>query len=316
MSVETLQQAPAAMGTASRQMNPTQGRSPGVLALRIPEQDLVALEDLATECAALAARQLTPFRRTFLMAAGMNQLRALITPAMMADVMELQGSPLGFRTDKDREGGYDLNSVKEAAIEATLRGLRLVGNEINIIAGRCYAAKDGLRRLVREWPGLTDLAIRLQVPHQQEGFTVVPAKATWKLDGRDCCLDATGPNAIPVRVNKDAIVDATLGKAKRKLYALIYDCLTGAEQKLIEPEEPEDTIDVQPTVSASDPSEQDELIADYALHIGQANETRGVSAVARQAGQDQRLSPESRQRVIVLCMERTSQLKTSRGPTQ
>jgi len=289
-------------------------KSPGALALRIPEQDLLALEELATECATLAVQQrITPFRRAFLMAAGMNQLRALITPVMMADVMELQGSPLGFRTDKDKEGGYDLSTVKEAAIEATLRGLRLVGNEINIIAGRCYAAKDGLRRLVREWPGLTDLAIQLQVPRQQEGFTVVPAKATWKLDGRDYCLDATGPNAIPVRVNKDAIVDATLGKAKRKLYALIYDCLTGAEQKIIEPDEPEEALDVQPTVSAFKPGDQEEIIARYAVEIGQTPESRDVSVIARRAGQDRELSPAGRQGVIALCMKRISELRISRG---
>jgi hypothetical protein len=68
------------------------------------------------------------------MAAGIRALRAALTPEIMQDIMALQGSSLGFRTDKDKEGGYPVEVVKECMIEAVLKGARVINNETNIIA--------------------------------------------------------------------------------------------------------------------------------------------------------------------------------------
>ena len=57
------------------------------------------------------------FTLTLKMSAAMQQLREMITPEMMKPIMALQGSSLGFRTDKDKEGGYPESVVKEAMIE-------------------------------------------------------------------------------------------------------------------------------------------------------------------------------------------------------
>lgn len=290
---------------------------PGLLALRFDDAEIEALDAMATECASLATTRLSPFRRTFLMAAGMRQLQDLITPEMMHDIMELQGSPLGFETDKDNgdkngQIGYPEETVKTSLIEATLRGLRPVGGEWFILSGKCYARKPGLKRLVMEWPGLTDLQVQLHVPRKAEGFTVVPAKASWKLNGVHHELDCTGERSIPVRVNEGQIVDAIHGKAYRKVYARIYDILTGCEQGLVEPDG--DTVEVQPTVTTTyDDREQDMFVADYAERIGRAAEMRAVGDEAKAAGKDDRLSRPSRERITELCTERIGQIRSGRG---
>jgi len=291
------------------------------LALRIPERDLAALEDLAGECAALATMDLTPFRRTFLVAAGMQKLRDLITPGMMTDVMALQGSALGFKTDRDDKGGYDMTVVKDVAIEATLRGLRLVGNEINIIAGRMYAAKDGLRRLVQEWPGLTDLRLEIWTPRSREGQTVVPCKAGWLLHGKPQAIDCTGETAIPVRVNREQIVDAIIGKATRKLYARIYDVLTGQAQGLVEADEEAVAATSQEVLppAAAGPSEdehqdQERRLAKYRIDLGICATPAHVAAIMRRAAQDGDLWAESKKRVSDLGNERLAEIRnTTRG---
>jgi hypothetical protein len=281
----------------------------GAISIRVNEQELAALEAVAGECAMIQRQEMPPFRRTFLMAAGMTTLRRLITDDMMKDVMALQCSPLGFKTDRDDKGGYPVEVVKEAAIEATLRGLRLVGNEINIIAKRMYAAKDGLRRLVREWPGLTDLRWRLGVPRQFEGFTVVPCTASWKLNGVDCQLDCTGQNSIPVRVNEGGIVDATLGKATRKLFSRIYDVLTGCPQGLLDDDEEPESLDV-----ASEPAAEDQegLVADLA-QLRAAGSVRDAQAIGRSASTDLLLSKNSKATVMAALNASLREVHAGRG---
>lgn len=310
---------------------------PSTLALRVKEEDLVALENLATECAQLATKEVTPFRRTFLMAAGMAKLRSLITREMMHDVMCLQGSSLGFRTDKDTDGGYEMEVVKEVAIEATLRGLRLVGNEINIIASRMYAAKDGLKRLVREWPGLTNLRLRPGIPATSQGYTVVPIVATWKMHGKDQVEDCTGENAIPIRVNREQIVDAIIGKAIRKMYARIYDRLTGQPNGLIEAED--EAIEVEShaaessngkgttetrsprsqaapakaEMSEEEWQDQEYRIAKYAQDLGMCEHVNQVASLMRKAREETGLRPESRTRITDLGNERITAIRNGRG---
>lgn len=314
----------------------TPAPQPSTLALRVKEEDLVALENLATECAQLATKEVTPFRRTFLMAAGMAKLRSLITREMMHDVMCLQGSSLGFRTDKDTEGGYEMEVVKEVAIEATLRGLRLVGNEINIIASRMYAAKDGLKRLVREWPGLTNLRLRPGIPATSQGYTVVPIVATWKMHGKDQVEDCTGDNAIPIRVNREQIVDAIIGKAIRKMYARIYDRLTGQPNGLIEAEDEaieveshaaeaspgKGTTEARSTRSQAAPAkemseeeykDQEYRVAKYAQDFGLCCEVNQVGALIRKLRDEQGLRIETHKRIVDLGNERIAAIRGSRG---
>jgi hypothetical protein len=178
-----------------------------------------------------------------ILARSMKMLRTLLTERVMADVMELMNTPLGFRTDKDpsrpvKKGDkwenpkpYELAVVRDVMIQALLRGLRPTGNEINIIAGNLYVTKEGYERLLREFPGLSKLQIEIGVPVTQGEGALVPCRAAWELDGKsDLLVCEKGTDAdyrIPIRVNSAMGVDAIQGKAKSKLYRRIYERLTG-----------------------------------------------------------------------------------------
>ena len=73
------------------------------------------------------------FSKALLMAEGMETLQKLLTPQIMKSVNTLQGSRLGFQTDKRPGEVYHIDVVKKCFIEAVIRGARPVGNEFNII---------------------------------------------------------------------------------------------------------------------------------------------------------------------------------------
>jgi hypothetical protein len=211
----------------------------GALALRMTPDKIKAMEAVIDQCSLQHMDGASQFEAMFKMAAGMRELRTLITEDAMKDVMELQNTSLGFRTDK-AQGGYPVDIVKDCVIEASLRGLRPVGNEFNIISGRMYVTKEGFSRLVREFPNLTDLKLSPSVPKMKEGGAIVEFKATWRINGAADELS----REFPVRVNNGMGADAIIGKATRKMLAAVYGQLTGSEHALPEGEV-EDIIEGQ-----------------------------------------------------------------------
>jgi hypothetical protein len=160
-------------------------------------------------------------------ASAMDRMRTLLTEPLLEATARLQNTTLGFLTDKPE--GYATKVLRDVMIEATLRGFLPVNNEFNIIAGRFYAAKNGLRRKIVTWPGLTDLRIELGVPKVSEGGALCPVYASWKLNGiKDelNCLEEG--RQIPVRRNAGMGVDGLLGKAERKAYARILNRISGS----------------------------------------------------------------------------------------
>lgn len=159
------------------------------------------------------------------MAEAIGDLRAALTPEVMAPIMALQGSSLGFRTDRDGGTSYPVEVVRDCFIQAKLRGYRAIGNEFNIIGGNFFAAKNGIRRKLLDTPGFTDYKPGLEPPKMAtsgEG-AIVKARATWKIDGIADSLEQD----IPIRVNKGQGADAILGKAVRRLDALVLARLEG-----------------------------------------------------------------------------------------
>ena len=146
-------------------------------------------------------------------------------------IMALQGSELGFKTDKDKEGGYEWPIVKQCVVIATLKGFRIFHNEFNIIAYNFYGAKNGYKRIVRNWPGVTDLNVRLEVPTMaSETAALVAVVASWKLNGEQaeyaCKKTESADTRISVRVNAKMGPDAVLGKADRKIHARIHEIIS------------------------------------------------------------------------------------------
>ena len=198
---------------------------------------ITAIEQTASECNLDRLGNLGSFERTFKLAAGMQNLRQLITEDMMQDVMQLMNTPLGFRTDRDpsqtdRDGKpfepYPVGVVKEVLIEATLRGLQPVGNQFNIMSGRCYITKEGFTHKLKDLPGFAGLVIVMSPPRVgvDGAGALVTCSATWSMNGTPGRIECE----IPVRINKGMGADAALGKAERKLKARIYAQITGSEQ--------------------------------------------------------------------------------------
>lgn len=213
------------------------------LAVRAKPEDLARVETIITEfSAAGGSGDSGHFGRAFRMAAAIRALHHAVTEDMMKDIMHLQGTGLGFLTDKDNSGnppGYTAAEVKLVAIEAALMGAFWVGNEFNIIANRPYLTKNFFTRKLREFPGLTDLRLSPGVPVLVgDKGALVPYVATWKFNGQEMRIerllrkldDKTDlDERIPIRVNSGMGADAILGKAERKIKAQIYNMLTGSD---------------------------------------------------------------------------------------
>lgn len=191
--------------------------------------------DELSKSAAVAFAEPASFEQELAVARSIQDLRAALTAEIMGDVMALQNTSLGFRTDrdpkvtpKDKEGNpmtpYGVDVVRDCFIEARLRGFHAINNEFNIIAGRFYAALNGLERRVRKHPKVTDLRDSYSVPvsHGEKG-AIVKARADWIQDGVKQSLERD----FPVRVNLGMGADAIVGKAKRKLFAAVFSRLSG-----------------------------------------------------------------------------------------
>lgn len=213
------------------------------------ELQLLTLEEIAAEANLQVVSSYGPFKQGLIMAAGMRKLQEHITDEMMQDVMQLQGTTLGFRTDKDAGNGYPVQVVRQVFIESVIRGLRPVGNEFNIIGGRLYITKEGFARLVPSWPGIAKLKLSPGVPQTGSNGALVPYRASWELNGKPDSLErlkvGDDDNRIPVRVNNGMGVDAIIGKATRKMYAAIYGVLTGLGDAV-----PEGEVDDTPRATA------------------------------------------------------------------
>lgn len=153
-------------------------------------------------------------------------------PAIKARILALQDTPIGFRTDRDPKINrktdrptvpYDWETVKDCVIEAMLRGLQIVGNQFNIIAGRQYITKEGFEYLIRRRQDVTLFQFTLGVPRNVNGGVIVSGEASWHQNNTPRSLKAE----LPVKQNEHGGVDQTLGKATRKLLARCYTAMTG-----------------------------------------------------------------------------------------
>lgn len=215
---------------------------------------VMVLDETLEECQTQLAeceRTGKKMMKALVMARAMNTIRSMITDAVLADVMALMNTPLGFKTDRDPrrhpKNGlvYSKDEVRDIAIIAMIDGARFVGNEFNIIAGNYYRTKEQFERRVREWPGVSNVVVSLHVPVTGGGGALVGGVVTWKLNGRPCRVEFLetdqGDGRIPVKSNEGMGIDAILGKATRKALKRVWDVLNGYETDDFDPDEPSDT---------------------------------------------------------------------------
>lgn len=224
----------------------------------IQKFDLKALEQVVSECQLTQLENQGQFERAFTLARGIRQLREMITADVMKDIQSLQGTALGFRTDRDQpkwddragryvdQEPYGLAVVKDCLIEAVLRGAFPVGNEFNIISSRAYLTKEFFLRAVGSAPGVTDVRAQPGVPVMRDGGAIVPFTISWRKNGVPDKIE----RSIPVRINKQMGADAIIGKATRKAYAAAYQQITGSQLTIPDGDIDDvvgDPIIVQPT---------------------------------------------------------------------
>lgn len=196
------------------------------IALSAQETQLAETLDKLTESGLACANMTNNFTKTFTVARCVSQLKQALTPQVMQPIMELQGTPLGFRTDKDKNGGYPIETVKEVLIEATMAGLMPCGNQFNIIGGRMYPTKEGFTYLLSQLPDLS-YTINQGVPVSKNGGAIVRTEILWRRDPSGVAQPNKKILEIPVRVNNGMGVDAILGKADRKAKCWLYNHVTG-----------------------------------------------------------------------------------------
>jgi hypothetical protein len=174
----------------------------------------------------LTNTQIIGFERAFLVASAIEQLKVLLTTEYMKPIMAMQGNKLGFKTDKDKDGGYPEAIVKNCLIEAVLMGLQPTGNQFNIIAGNTYATKEGVGELLKNLPGL-HFKITPELPriNPDKSSAAIKMCIKWSLEG----VKSEETIEIPVKMNSMMGTDAVIGKATRKARKWLYDTITGSE---------------------------------------------------------------------------------------
>jgi hypothetical protein len=192
------------------------------------------VDEIAAAVAPIFGRQSGSMLDEVKVARAIVDMKAAMSSDVMAPIMALMNTGIGFATDKDpskpgKDGAparpYTEDVIKDVVIEAKLRGFHVVGNEFNVIAGRFYAAKAGLKRKVKTHPGVTDYRDTFEIPNVNgvAGNVAVKCKASWKLNGVPDEL----AREFNIRVNQYMGPDAVLGKAERKMLRAVHDALTG-----------------------------------------------------------------------------------------
>jgi hypothetical protein len=265
----------------------------------------------------------------------MRELREMISPDMLECIKAGEGQALGFKTDKWKDGKrYDDDTIRDVTIEATLRGVAMVGNEVNIIAGGFYMAKNGCKRKCKEWPGLAGLQVAFGVPELKGGEALVDARAVYVLDDKEQRFERTEKhleggrtfdNRIAIRVNSGQGSDAILGKAERKFYSSLLEHLSGEPVDSGDVDE-NDVLDAQstpskakrstlfddevddPVDSGPDPSAQASLIDEYKKKLSQCDKKAHTTPIAKHAGGDGRLTEETRKTIQEMTVARWKEL--------
>ena len=189
--------------------------------LAVNDQIISAL-DAAAKQGMFAQSVTNEFKKMFIMGGAMSDLRALLTPEVMKPIMALQNTPIGFLTDKPA-GGYPVDVVRDCVIEAAFNGVSVCGNEFNIIAARFYPTKNGLKHKLRDIVGLYK-NVTPGIPKMvSENGSIVTMHVDWTFAGEHHEKDLT----LAIRVNRGMGADAIIGKATRKVYAWLFEEVTG-----------------------------------------------------------------------------------------
>lgn len=234
---------------------------------------------------------------TFAIAMGMKALQEMILgdELIMQTIVFLRGSPMGFRTDcdhKDSKSQYDNKLLATIASEAAVSGLRLTGNEINIIQDQLYITQEGWISQLERLPGVTEPYCPIgtikpdefeERKYMTKGYKDSPPKEKTKITatvsaqascyvwGRFVEVQATKTDTLDSRVQvatiadfPDDVVDQIKGKVKARMWRDLFlkccalskagpDGLQMPPAKLLEPvPQPQKQIEQSSTTTPED----------------------------------------------------------------
>lgn len=168
-----------------------------------------------------------------------TQLRQALTDEVMNAVfMPLMNTTIGFRTDKDpnkptkqKDGSYKATQpysadvVRDCLIDAISIGLMPTGNQMNIIAGRCYPTKEGYTALLKRIGCKYIISVGQDNQKPDAPFAEIPCKINFEWEGEK------GGYTFIATVKKDSYssADQLRGKAERRAKKSLYEYITGCD---------------------------------------------------------------------------------------
>lgn len=199
-------------------------------------QQLV-FKELGTKITAVLSSDINNIENSLVVANAIGYMQQALTPEIMAPIMNLQGSKLGFRTDRDlvknqqtgkyeKGPGYPLDVVKNCFIEMSLIGLLPTNNMWNIIGGNSYPTREGATYLLKKTKGLKQAISFLEVNQSADKKTAsVKSKIKWEFNGE------SKEEIIEFPIKSDAYTtyDALIGKAERKAKMWLYNQVSGLD---------------------------------------------------------------------------------------
>lgn len=204
----------------------------------------------------LGAENVIGFEKSFQIANAMGFLKENLTEEVMKPIMAMQGSKLGFKSDKDNQGGYPLSVVKDCLIDAALTGVNAFGNQFNIIGGNMYVTKEGYGELLKKVTKANGLryVIKHSVPQvdASKTFATVDSTVKWIIDG----VEEQETLTFSIKGNAYATSDAYTGKAERKARAWLFNQVSDIEVSDGDVEDIEVTV-VSSTTNPAKPTQDD-----------------------------------------------------------
>ena len=204
--------------------------------LSTTQKQEVAFKQMSEKVKLVLASNVNSIENSLAVANAIGYLREVLTPEIMAPIMALQGSKLGFKTDRDlvknrntgkyeKGPGYPLEVVQDCFIEMSLNGLLPTGNMFNIIAGNAYVTKEGGTFLLKTQ--VPSLKYSISYPNVSQSADKLTANVTavikWELNGDK--REETVP--FPIKSDAFTTFDSLIGKAERKAKIWLYNQVSG-----------------------------------------------------------------------------------------
>ncbi len=165
----------------------------------------------------------------------LTEIRKQIIGKPLDIIRSLMNTGIGFKTDrnpndpKNKQAPYDDEIVKNCVVQAIMHGLRIHGNEFNILGGNFYATKEGLERIVNTNP-LLEREIKEKIKQMKQSSDTGTWAITYEYEFKlKECAEVKGEVTFYIKGkmgNYEIPLDAIQGKAKRKLYKVIYNKMT------------------------------------------------------------------------------------------